>query len=373
MRTPVPHQNRAAPTVHPTVERLAAYSWRLLAIAAVVVAALWLFGRLLIIVLPLIVALLLSRVLSGPARWLVDRRWPPFAATWAVIIAFMAILALAALQTPDIVDEFANLGPSVSQAIDRVEEWFLHERPFGFDAADIETFRDDMGGFIAQTLTASAGTLVTGARLLVETVAGLILSLVLAFFLVKDGRAIKEWALSHTAPDRRPRIEMMAEAAWSTLGSFLIGATILGIIEALAIGVTLQLVGASLVVPLMLLTFLGAFIPFLGALVSGIIATLVAFATADLRAAVIVAIVAVLVQQFDGDLLAPAIYGRALKMHPLVVLVAVTSGTALFGLVGAFLSVPATAVAISVVTETRSLEVPGPSPSAAAAVGVPDD
>lgn len=120
-------------------------------------------------------------------------------------------------------------------------------------------------------------------------------------------------------------------------------------LESIIIGLTLLLTGSGLVAPVMLLTFLLAFIPIVGAIAAGVIAVLVALVTAGLWAAVIVAIVAIVVQQFDNDLLAPVIYGRALALHPVVILLSLTAGGGLFGLVGTILAVPVVAVLTNVV------------------------
>ena len=109
--------------------------------------------------------------------------------------------------------------------------------------------------------------------------------------------------------------------------------------------------GADLVVPVVVLTFAAAFVPFVGAIVAGVVATLVALATAGFGGAIIVAIVAVAVQQLDNDLLAPVVYGRALALHPLVVLFSIVAGGALIGFAGTVLAVPVTAVAVNVAAE----------------------
>jgi predicted PurR-regulated permease PerM len=119
------------------------------------------------------------------------------------------------------------------------------------------------------------------------------------------------------------------------------------------IGITSLLVGADLVAPVMLITFLAAFVPIVGAVVAGIIAVLVALVTAGTVPAVVVAIVAIVVQQLDNDLLAPVIYGRALQLHPLVVLLGIAAGGALFGFVGTIFAVPVLAVVLNAVDEVR--------------------
>ena len=117
--------------------------------------------------------------------------------------------------------------------------------------------------------------------------------------------------------------------------------------------ITLWLVGAELAVPVGVLTFLAAFVPFVGAIVAGLLAVLVALATGGVTAAIIVLVVAIIVQQLDNDLLAPIVYGRALDLHPIVVLLSITAGGALFGIPGSFLAVPVTAVTWNVIAEAR--------------------
>lgn len=143
----------------------------------------------------------------------------------------------------------------------------------------------------------------------------------------------------------------MAARAWETVGGYLRGAALLGFVEGVAMGITLALVGAKLAAPVALVTFITAFVPFVGAIVSGVVAVLVALATGGVDAAAVVAAVAavtVVIQQFDNDLLAPLVYGRALNLHPVVVLLAITAGGALFGLAGSILAVPVTAVVVNV-------------------------
>ena len=147
----------------------------------------------------------------------------------------------------------------------------------------------------------------------------------------------------------------MAAAAWDALGGYLRSAALLGLIEAVIIGVAVQIAGGDLVIPVMVLTFLAAFVPLVGAVVAGAIAVLVTLATGGIGGALAVLIVAVVVQQLDNDLLAPFIYGHSLQLHPAVILLAIATGSALFGFAGTFLAVPVTAVVISSVSARRRL------------------
>ncbi len=125
-------------------------------------------------------------------------------------------------------------------------------------------------------------------------------------------------------------------------------------IEAIVIGAAVWIVGGRLVAAVVVVTLIGAFVPIVGAVVAGVVAVLVTLATAGTTPALIVAIVAVAVQQLDNDLLAPVIYGKSLQLHPLVILLGIACGTALFGFVGALLAVPVISVAINVLDEART-------------------
>jgi predicted PurR-regulated permease PerM len=150
---------------------------------------------------------------------------------------------------------------------------------------------------------------------------------------------------------------------WDAAGGYLKGAAILGVVEAATIGLTLFFVGSSLVAPVMIITFLAAFIPIVGAVAAGVIATLVALVTAGTVPALIVAGVAIVVQQLDNDLLAPVIYGKAIRLHPLVILLGIAAGGALFGFVGTFFAVPFLAVALNAVDELRRDRTADPTAS----------
>jgi predicted PurR-regulated permease PerM len=338
--------------VHPTVARLAAYGWRLLVLAAVVVGIVWLIGRLRVVVFPVILALFAARVLRPVAGRLAARGWrPALAAATTMVGALVVLAAVAALIVPAVAGEFDDLGPTLTEAVDDVEEWLVEDSPFNVDREDIERWRGQIRNAADSAADSNSGLLVRGATIALEVVAGLFLAVIVTFFFLKDGPHFRDAALRRFRPDRRQTVARMADRAWETLGGYLRGAAILGVVESIAIGLALLLTGSSLVVPMMVLTFAAAFVPFVGAIVAGVVATLVALATGGPVAALVVAAVAIIVQQLDNDVLAPWVYGRAFRLHPLVVLLSIVAGGALFGIAGTVLAVPVTAVAINVARE----------------------
>ena len=346
--------------VHPTIVWLAAYAWRLILLVAVLLGVLWLLGQLRVTFLALVVATFLSRALVPVGDWLRRRGLPPAAAAAVSVLGFLLTFGMViVLIGLAVVNSAEDIGPTVSDAVDDVQEWVVEDSPFPVDREDAERFRRNVSsniGDIVSSASADGG----GARRVAssvfagfEMVFALFLGLVLTFFIVKDGHEFVEWAIGKAPPERRDVTRRMGQRAWAALGGYLRGAATLGVVEGIVIALTLWLVGAELAIPMGTLTLIAAFIPFLGAVVAGVLSVLVALATAGLTAAVIVAVVAVAVQQLDNDILAPWIYGKALSLHPVVILLAITAGGGLFGLAGTFLAVPVTAIIVNVWTAAR--------------------
>lgn len=340
--------------VHPTVDRLAAYSWRLLVVAAAGWAVLRLLDALRLVVFPVIVALFLTVALSVPARALRRRGLPPLAAAWAVFLGFLAAVAgVVALVVPALADEFSQVPPTIADAFGRIETWLVEDSPVPVDQARLDQLQSQLGETLRSSVSSPGGFVLQGAVLFAEVVAGLLLALVLTFFFVKDGERFQRAALGAFPEERRELVGRLAGRAWETLAGYLRGAAALGAVEATIMGITLVAVSGGLILPVVVLTFVAAFVPFVGAAAAGIVAVLVTMVTAGFVPALIVAGVALVVQQLDNDLLAPVVYGKALDLHPVVVLLAVAGGASVAGFVGAFLAVPVTATVVNVTAEAR--------------------
>ena len=339
--------------VHPAIDRLAAYSWRLLVIGVALAGALWLASHIWVAFVPLLVTVFLTRILAGPAAWL-RKRLPKTLAAAAALVGFL-ILLVGVLTGIGVAaaNEFKDLGPTVTRAVDDLERWLVEDSPFDLEQADIERYRQEASDRIGTALRASGGAVAAGAAVAAEVTLALILGLIVTFFALKDGDHFLAWVRRQLPEHRRELAGRLAAQAWRTLGGYLRGAALLGLVEGIAIAVTLTLVGAELAIPMALVTFLAAFVPVVGAIVAGVLAVLVALATAGGTAAGIVAAVAFVVQQLDNDVLAPVVYGRALELHPVIILLAILAGGSAFGLPGSFLAVPVVAVAVNVAAEAR--------------------
>jgi predicted PurR-regulated permease PerM len=353
--TPPPRRASGGARVHPVVATAGAYAWRLIGIGIVGWAVLRLMTALWVLVLAGAVAVLLARALDPVASVLRRRRLPPALVAAVTLVGFLLAMAgIVSVLVPSIVDEFRDLGPTLEESIDDVEDWLVDDSPFDISRRDVREFREESGNRVRDVLESQSGTVVSGTVVAFEVITGLVLALVTTFFVLKDGDRFARWLLTFVPEDRRPLARRLAAKSWATLGGYLRGSATLGLIEGTIIGTTVWLVGGALAVPVGVITFFAAFLPFAGAVLAGAVAVLVTLVSAGFTPAVIVLVVAVLVQQFDNDLLAPIVFGRNLELHPLIVLGAIVAGSTLFGAFGAVLAVPVTAVALNVVAEWRA-------------------
>ena len=341
--------------INPHVARLGTYAWKLIGIGLVGWALLELLNALWVLVLTAAVAVLLGRALDPVASALRRRGMRRGLVAFVTLFGFLAILAgIVLLLVPAMVNEFGDLGPTLENAVNDVEDWLVNDSPFDISRQDINDFRDEAGDRARQALERQSGAVVSGTVVVFEVITGLVLAILSTFFLLKDGDRFCAWMLGHFPEERRPLVSRLAARAWKTLGGYLRGSAMLGVIEGIIIGSTVWIVGGALAVPVAIITFFAAFVPFAGAVVAGAVAVLVTLVTAGFGEAVVVLIVAVLVQQFDNDLLAPVVFGKSLELHPLVVLGSLVAGSTLFGPFGAVLAVPVSAMVINVIAESRN-------------------
>lgn len=338
--------------MNPTVERMAAYSWRLLVIGAAGLALISVLVRLRVVLFPIILATFLAVILTPVADFLRRRGLPRIAAVaLAFLVFFGGLGGVIATIVPTVADELGDVGPTVTRATESAERWLV--RDVGVTEEGLENARNQVTSAVRRSASGSTGAILGGAIVVGEAIAGLLLSFFIAFFMVKDGHRFQAFVLDQAPNSRRELFRRMGARGWRTLGGYLRGSAVLGIVESTIIGIAMAISGASLIPAVMALTFFGAFIPFVGAVASGVLAFAVTLVTAGVGPALIVGIVALVVQQLDNDFLAPVVFGKALNLHPVAILLGVSTGAALGGLPGAVLAVPVTALVVNLTAEAR--------------------
>ncbi|HEX6602033.1 MAG TPA: AI-2E family transporter [Solirubrobacterales bacterium] len=315
----------------------------LVLIAVAVLGGLWLLGELRVVVVPVLASVLVATLLIPPADLLRRHGWPSALATGLVMVGAVAIFGgIVWLIAPAFVDQFGELETSVDEAVNEVVRWLV-QGPFDLERKQIDegvqngldSLRSNAGGIGKGVLS--------GASLLAEVIAGLLLMIVLVFFFVHDGRGMWEFGLSLVPRERRELVDGAGREVWTATAGYMRGVALIAVVDAVLIGIALALIGVPLVVPLMVLVFLGAFIPLVGAVASGAIAALVALISNGVVDAALVVAAIVAIQQIEGDLLYPNVVGRMIRLHPVAILLVLTAGTVVAGIIGALLSIPVAA------------------------------
>ncbi|WP_375544168.1 AI-2E family transporter [Corynebacterium sanguinis] len=296
-------------------------------------------------ILPVILAIIVCTVLAPIAGFLRRRAHFPsaLAALISLLIFFGLIGTLAFLIAPDIAAHSRVLYLQAFEGIQRLQLW-LQGPPINMDPDDL----NEAVNTVAQWLQNQAGTIAGGVFAGIGTAAGLIVTLtvvlVLTFFFLKDGPRFLPW-LRATAGGR-PGLHAteLLTRAWNTLSGFIRAQAIVSLVDAFFIGVGIWLVGVPMAFTLSVITFIAGFIPIVGAVVAGALAVLIALVSLGFTEAIIVLLIVLAVQQLEGNVLSPVLQSKAMDLHPVIVLVSVTIGGGLFGLVGAFLAVPVAAM-----------------------------
>ena len=337
------------PAVPVGLDRAAGWAWRLLACAAAVTAVVVLLWYLRVIVLPAIVALTIAPALTPLADRLRRAGLERAAPATALVLGLLAVAALVAVVTTSLVAEYDELVVSVRAGLDDLTDWLEG------DPLNVSLDRD-LDSSVRSAWSEASTYLVSGARSGVAVLTGIILVVALLYFILRDGRELWRRAVERFPEAERGRVDRAGEHAWRVLGGFVRGTALIAAIDATLIGIGLWILGVPLAFALAVVIFLGAFIPFVGATLSGLIAVLVALADGGPGIALLALGIVLGVQFLEGNFLQPVIQSRTVDLHPAVILLAVAAGGSLFGILGAYLAVPMTAVAFAVAAALRADE-----------------
>jgi predicted PurR-regulated permease PerM len=333
--------------------------------------ALWLLGKMWSVVWPLVVALLLTTLTWPLTRFLRRHGWPPALAASVVTVGSLLIAAgIVVLIAVPVAAQSGQLADGVVDGIQKLREWAAgpplnigdDQVTSAFDAA-VTRIQDSVGSIVTATVT-GVGTVVNG-------VVTAVLAIFLMFFFLKDGPRFLPW-LTRQLPGRLAvDVPTVAARGWDTLGAFVRSQAFVGLLDAVFIGLGLWIVGVPLVLPLAVLTFVSAFVPIVGALFAGFVAVLIALVSNGLTDALIVLGVIIVVQQLEGNVFQPMLQSRGLGLHAAVVLLAVTLGGSLAGIVGSLLAVPVAAL-VAVLWNYAREQLSDPPEEPVAAEPAPD-
>ncbi|MCS5713601.1 AI-2E family transporter [Herbiconiux sp. CPCC 205716] len=315
-----------------------------LILATVVVFAL---VQLKLVVIPLLIAVILAAAVSPVLRWLKHHGFSAMMATWVTLVAAIVVFGgLITLIVFAVRGQWDELGDRASQGVDNLQD-FVTSLPFDISAQQIDDAKNAGIDFLTSSQFGSGA--LAGVSAAGEVITGAVLAIVILFFFMKDGPQIWAFLLKPFKGYRHERGERIGHTAVRTLGGYIRGTAVVALVDSVAIGVGIAIVGVPLALPLAIIVFIGAFIPLIGATLAGVLAALVALVANGPVAALVVVGIVIAVNQLEGNFLQPVVMAQSLKLHPLVILVALTAGTILGGIVGAVLSVPIAAVGWAII------------------------
>ncbi|MEV0582450.1 AI-2E family transporter [Nonomuraea sp. NPDC050310] len=322
-------------------------AWRALGVIALVVVILYLLWSVRTVALPIILGVFLTTLLLPPARWLRSRGMGRGLATTVVCLGGLLLGgAFIALLVPPTVSGIAQLRDSVGDAMDQLHNVAIS---VGLDDTTLNNMVTQAREYLTKQGEQIATGALSGAKVAGEILVGAVLAAILAIYFVHGGDRLFAWIVDLLPVRVRPRVRDGGHVIFDVVGRYIRGVALVGLVDGFFIGLALWVLKVPIALPLAVLTFIGAFLPVVGAFLAGLLAAAVAFAAHGWVVALIVVGVTIAVQQIEGHVLAPQIYGRALELPGAVILVAIALGSVLAGITGAFLAAPVTSAIVALI------------------------
>jgi predicted PurR-regulated permease PerM len=347
VRAPVEHASttsRDDVEVPRTLRLAAAWSWRVIVVVSGAAGLLWALSKLHSVVIPVAIAMLLSALLSPAVSWLRRRGVHRSLATALVLIGGVLLVGgVLTLVVTEFVNNYTGLADSAQTGLDRIQNW-LQGGLFHLSDQQLSSLIDAAQKWLTEHQSSLTTGAIATATTAVDVVVSTFLVLFTTFFLLRDGDKIWRFLISLLPRNARHPIGTAGQQSWYTLVAYVRATVLVAFIDAVGIGIGLVVLRVELAFALAALVFLGAFIPIVGATLSGTVAVLIALVTRGPVTALIVVGVVVGVQQLEGHILQPLIMGRAVSIHPLAVILSIAAGLVIAGIIGALIAVPVVAV-----------------------------
>jgi putative heme transporter len=331
---PLERRGPARMPVPPLLADLAGWGWRLLLISVIAWLLLRVAQQLYLVSLPTAAALLMTALLSPLVSVLRSRGVPRGLATAVTVLGMLAaVVGVLTWVVQRAVAEAPKLSTELTAAVQKLP----------ISNATLLRLRGQVVDYLQSDSGSLASGVITGLQTGAEVLTGLLLTLLLTIILLADGDRMWVWLVARLPEAARPRVQRAGAPAWDRLSGWIRGTFVIAAFHAVVVATTLVVLGVPLVAPLSVLVFLGSFIPLVGAIVAGSLATLVTFASQGTTAAIVFVVVLLLDNQIEAHVLQPFLVGRYVRLHPFVVAIVITAGALLGGLAGALLAVPFTA------------------------------
>ncbi|MEV6713676.1 AI-2E family transporter [Lentzea sp. NPDC051208] len=332
----------------------AALGWRFLVVVASLYVVGVIFGRLASLVVPLAIALLLAALLAPAVGFLMAKRFPRGLATFVVLVGGLAVLGgLLTFVVMTFVNGVPDLAAQLARSIDAVSGWLVNG-PLQLSQGQLREFADRVVKTLQDNQSGITSSALTTAATVGETLVEMLLVLFALAFFLYDGPRIWQFLIRIVPGGPRRRVDVAGRRSLAALVSYVRATGAVAVVDAVGIGIGLAVLKVPLAVPLAALVFISAFVPIFGAVVAGGVAVLIALVANGPVTAAIALIIVVAVNQLESHVLQPFLLGRAVKLHPLAVVLAIASGLLVAGIAGALLAVPLLAVLNSAIRSLLS-------------------
>ncbi|MEU8970773.1 AI-2E family transporter [Streptomyces monashensis] len=323
--------------------------WRLLVLAGTVWVLIQVISAVQLVVFAFVIALLVTALLQPTVARLTRRGVPRGPATALTAISGFVVIGLMAwFVTWQVMENIDTLSSQIQSGIDDLRNWLL-KSPFHVTDKQINQIAKNLREAIGANTDQITSAGLEGVQVIVDFLTGLLLVFFSTLFLLYDGKRIWEWFLKLVPAAARPGVAGAGPRAWRTLTAYVRGTVLVALIDATFIGIGIYFLNVPMAVPLAVFIFLFSFIPLVGAVASGALAVIVALVTQGVFTALMTLVVVLAVQQIEGHVLQPFILGRAVRVHPLAVVLTVAAGGMVAGIGGAVVAVPLVAVTNTVV------------------------
>jgi len=316
------------------------WAWRLLIIGAAGFGGIWLLRYFSEITVPIAIAVLGTALTIGAVDWLERKGLPRLVATFAVVLFMLAaFFGMIALVGQQLSTQVADLRTSVVDGISQVQDWAKGD-PLNLSDSQIQHYIDNAKAAIADSDTSLVTTAGQVGTTLTHFAAGFFIALFASFFFLYEGNRIWSWIVALFPRDAREKIDSSGHTAWDSLTKFVRATVIVALTDAIGVAFAAWVLGVPLTFAIGVLVFLGAFVPIIGAFVSGLVAVLVALVAQGPVVALVMLGAVVAVQQLESHVLQPFLMGRFVAVHPLAIILAIAAGITVAGIVGALIAVP---------------------------------
>ena len=345
------------------VRTAAGWAWRVLLFAALIWGIGWLLAEFSGVTVPLAIAFLLTALLGPLVHRLKQWSWPPLlAAAGGLLVMLLVITAIgwgigatAARQAPQLVDETVA-------GFQAFMQWLAGD-PWYIDQAQIDQWMNSLTTWITESRAVLAGYAARIGTSVGHFFAGVAIAMIATFFFLAEGQHL--WKVFvRLLPERyQTSTDAAAERGWASLTSYMRAQVIVSAVDAAGVSIIAAALGVPMALALFALTFIVCFVPVVGAVIAGTVATSLALITHGWVAALIMLGGTIAVMWLESHLLQPLLLGRAASLHPLAVLIGIAVGATVGGIVGALLVIPVMAFGVAFIRHLRGIPVGEPEVS----------